>query len=519
VRWLAASVAALGLTLTLVVVARSQEAEPADPGAVEDDDAVDSATAYPAPPPGVDPAKWLSERVEALILTHPELAGARVGVTVTDLARDKVLVARQADAAFSIASTAKLATTAAALTLLGGAHRYETGLFADEKPTDDDPEVIHGDLVLRGGGDPELSTSDLDDLVVQLRRRGVQRIEGGLVIDASLFDDDHVPPAFDDKRDDAAFRAPICAASLDQNAVGLWIVPGRSDGAPVHVELSAGGDSIALDNQALTTDQGRTSLRLKTKVLEGKPPRLELTLTGTLRRDAAPAFMHKRIDAPEYFIGATLRARLAAHGIKVGRQRLTLGPTPARARLLAMHVSAPLAVILRDLGKRSDNFVAEMILRGLGVTEGGPPASSAAAVARVHQTLVRFGWPEGSYRLDNGSGLYDATSVSPHQLLTLLAAVWRTFAIAPDFVAQLSQAGADGTLARRFPDGPAHDMIRAKTGTLDDVIALAGYAGRSSGPPLAFVVLLNDVPRGQKRAARALVDEIAQSVAATAQVP
>jgi D-alanyl-D-alanine carboxypeptidase/D-alanyl-D-alanine-endopeptidase (penicillin-binding protein 4) len=140
----------------------------------------------------------------------------------------------------------------------------------------------------------------------------------------------------------------------------------------------------------------------------------------------------------------------------------------------------------------------------------------------VHAWLAEAGLPEGSYRYDNGSGLYDSNRFTPRQLTTILRRAYRDFRTSSDFVAALAVSGADGTLEKRGargvsprePDrfggpGPAERYVRAKTGSLDDVSALAGYAGAVGRAPLAFAVVVNGMPKSAARAARALADEIA----------
>jgi D-alanyl-D-alanine carboxypeptidase/D-alanyl-D-alanine-endopeptidase (penicillin-binding protein 4) len=500
----------------------AQPALPAPPAEPDDDEGADDLTATPRPPAGLAPAAraaWLDQRIDDIVAAHPELGHARIGVAVVDTATGALLAERAGDQQLRIASVSKVLTAAAALSLQGGQHRYVTALLADERTRSPDRAVIAGDLVLRAGGDPTLTTLDLDDLASDLAAAGLRRVQGALVIDVSAFDGQTLPPAFDQKDDAAAFRAPIAAAALDADAVTITVVPGATDGAPARATTSAGGSYLELVVEAVTTERGRTALAVATEVLPDNPPRLKLTVSGTMRTDATPSRIRRRIDSPHHFLGETFRQRLAAHGIRVGQPRLAFRAASLRARLIAVHESEPLAVVLRALGKHSNNFVAEMVLKGLAVTRGGPPATFAQALTLAQGALARLGLPPGSYRLDNGSGLYDSSAVSARQLSTVLVSAWRDFALAPDFVAHLSQAGVDGTLTRRMTDGPARGVVRAKTGTLDDVIALAGYAGSTRGQPLAFAVVVNGLTRRDARAARGLCDQVAQAAAALAATP
>src|SRR6185436_20238589 len=118
------------------------------------------------------------------------------------------------------------------------------------------------------------------------------------------------------------------------------------------------------------------------------------------------------------------------------------------------------------------------------------------------------------YRADNGSGLFDATEVSARQLTTLLRAARRDYRVGPDLLASLPIGGVDGTLAKRWHGHPARGRVRAKTGTLDKVVTLAGYVAIDSEHPLGFAILVNDIPPGQRASARTAADEIIDALVA-----
>src|SRR5262249_43382783 len=131
------------------------------------------------------------------------------------------------------------------------------------------------------------------------------------------------------------------------------------------------------------------------------------------------------------------------------------------------------------------------------------PATWDDGRAALHGYLAKIGMPAAGYRADNGSGLFDATAVSARQITALLRAAHADYRVGPDLVASLPVGGVDGTLARRWHGRPALGRVRAKTGTLDKVVTLAGYIAIDSEHPLGFAILVNDVPAGQRASARA----------------
>jgi D-alanyl-D-alanine carboxypeptidase/D-alanyl-D-alanine-endopeptidase (penicillin-binding protein 4) len=124
---------------------------------------------------------------------------------------------------------------------------------------------------------------------------------------------------------------------------------------------------------------------------------------------------------------------------------------------------------------------------------------------------TNVGLAKGSFRYENGSGLFDSNGFTPEQMVRVLSTAYRDFRIGPDFVSSLSIAAADGTLRRRMVAGPAARHVRAKTGTLAHVSALAGYVAVDSRAPLCFAVFVNDVPKWRVNDARSLADSIATS--------
>ncbi len=494
--------------------------------AAEEESSAATAASMAGPPAGATLAirdAWLASRVDAALASRPELASARVGIAISDAQSGRELVARRGDDAFNVASNAKLVTAAAALTKLGPEYRFRTALYADERKPPGTPGarpprpgILAGDLVLRGGGDPLLDTAALAEMCDQLARSGLKTIEGSLVVDATFFDEVGLPPAFAQKLEDAAFRAPVSATALNRDAVLLHVWPGDAAGAPARAEADPASDYIVIVNEAVTVGEGRTSIRIAARGLpeaDGQPARTELRVRGTIRADAEAQTARKRVEHPERYAGETLRALLAARGIRVTRKPLLYRPASLTARPLAEHLSEPLGVIVRELGKHSDNFVAETVLKTLAAEASGTPGTWANGVAAAHAWLEGVAMLKpGGYRLDNGSGLYDASRFSPRQMVAVLRAAWRDFRIGPDYVAALALAGADGTLARRMVGGPAERLVRAKTGTLKDVICMSGFAGGAGRPPVAFAVLVNDVPAGAGKKARALGDEIATAI-------
>lgn len=505
--------AALAVSSISVAMAHAQGARPAatalrDP---DDEDAAGSAARLlvaPANPKAR--VQWLRERVTAAIAAQTKLARARIAVSVVDLATGNELVAQNADRAMSLASTAKLLTASAALAGLGGGFRWRTSVYGAEP---DDKGVVAGALYVKGRGDPMLGVAELRALAADVAARGVRAVDR-LVLDGSYFDDVIDPPHFDDqKTETAGFRAPVASFGVARSTITVKVVADPGGRATVTLDPEP-GDAIRLVNKGVTSvTQGRTRIEVAVKP---RPRHVELEVAGQIRWAEGSWEIRKRVPDPARFAGEILRRALIAHGVKVKARTIGNGLVPATAKLLAAHDSVPLTEVVRHMNKLSDNYLAECVMKTLGAeTKTTPgPATWADGRAALHAYLRKIGMPPTGYRVDNGSGLFDATEVSAKQVTSLLRAAYKDYRVGPDLIASLPVGGVDGTLARRWHGRPAQGRVRAKTGTLDKVSAIAGYLAIDSGHPLGFAVLVNDIPPGQRASARTAADEIVDALAA-----
>ncbi|MBK9030004.1 MAG: D-alanyl-D-alanine carboxypeptidase/D-alanyl-D-alanine-endopeptidase [Myxococcales bacterium] len=512
--------------------ARSQAADPPPvdgdagvaapaPESDEDDQGDDGGVALPPAP--ADPAArraWLTQQLDGAVAAAPALARAAIGAVVVDVTTGEVLWGHDADRPQPLASVQKVLTTTAALRALGPSFRWRTTIYGEQ--FDPATGVVDGDLIVRGRGDPTFGSRDLAVMARDLRWRGVETVTGDLVFDGSYFDDVDEPPRYADQpKERAGYRAPIAAASLERNAVTVVVVADRVGLGLARVSLDPpGGDHVRLiEDGVVTVATGRTRISVGTTV---KRDHLELRVSGQIAAADAVWFGRRRIDDPTAQFGEALRIALADAGIRVRGKRLVrraLAPT-AKVTILAEHESAALADVVRAMAKASDNFLAETVLKTIGAearaAAGGGPATWADGLAVVHQLLVDAGAPAGGFRVENGSGLYDASSVSASAVAKVLVAGWRDFRVGPELASALAIGGVDGTLRRRFTGPEVRGRVRGKTGTLAAVSSLAGLAGADGLHPLAFVVLIDALPAGTRPVARQLQDAIATAALAYA---
>ena len=465
------------------------------------------SSSVPASAPASARAPEIEAGVRALVSDH-SLKDAQIGVVVLDCDTGNVLAQAGEHVLLNPASNAKLYTAAAALAILHGSHRYQTTLSGTIK------SGTATGLVLRGHGDPSLRSQDLWALVQELKAHGARKVDGDIVVDQRFFDEQTTPPAFEQQPNEwASFRAPVSAVAVNENTVTLTIRPQSAGSNAVAVFDPPG--FVDVEGTVKTVDSGADTVGLDLAKTGEGGRRLSAKLSGAVAADSHLVRYTRRVDDPQLLAGYALRAILEEAGLKgTGDVKLSASSgkdaKEGKGSVLARHESEPLSTLLYALGKNSDNFYAEMIFKSLAAEAKTRPAKSQDAAEIVTSWIEKNGLGDTGFVVKNGSGLFDANRTTAHSMSKLLRFVWQDPGLRSEFVAQLSIGGVDGTLHKRFRDLRAHRAVRAKTGTLDDSIALSGYV---LGPPgkgtIAFAILFNKVS-GRGGSARGAADKLVE---------
>ncbi|MEE9382300.1 MAG: D-alanyl-D-alanine carboxypeptidase/D-alanyl-D-alanine-endopeptidase [Nannocystaceae bacterium] len=442
------------------------------------------------------------------LLAAKFLQNAQVGLSVIELPSRRVVYEHNGDTPLNPASNVKLVTSAAALSLLGPQHRYQTRVYAARDSVSDG--VVKGDLFLKGEGDPHLVTAHLYAIARKLRGAGIRRVTGGIVVDSTRFDHDGLPPGFDQKNEFASYRAPTGATSVNFNTFVLQVQPAPTvDDSPL-TQIFPPVTRVRVNNQATTAPGKRNRISVAAAEKSGT---LTLTLTGKLGVRARTARYRYPVADPSVYAGAVFRLTLGDAGIRVARKRIRSGTVPRGSVPLATHNSDPLGEYLRSINKLSNNFMAEQLLRTLAPGEG---ATAQAALDQIRTYLTSIGMSGEGLHIGNGSGLYDNNRITTHQMTYLLATMAADFRYAAEFMSSLSTMGIDGTAKSRLRGTTAAGWVRSKTGTLEGVSALSGYVGAPTARRFAFSFLLNDLGKRDTRRARALQDRVVELLAEAA---
>jgi len=438
------------------------------------------------------------------VLARTPMGQARAGLLVQSLEDGETVFAHRADDLLNPASNVKLVTAAAALHALGPAHRFETAFLSGEPLKGGRAAVLY----VRGRGDPTLTTERLHGLAAELFHAGLREV-GDLACDDTWFEPSLRPPGFDQEDGDRGYLSPPGALSVNSNAVTVYLRGGDAPGSPATVELEPPATLFEVKSEVRTGPRGTRRLNV---LAETERDRVRLVVRG----EAPPGevmTLSRKVDLPALYTGHVLRRALEARGIRV-KGKVRLGAVPATAHLLLAAESEPLDAVLRKLNKHSSNFVAEMLLRALSAAAGDAPGTSAGGVREVEAFLEReVGLPRGTSVMRNGSGLNDANRFSARQLVKLLAWAHARFPTMPEYLASLPVAGRDGTLRSRMEGTAAAGNVRAKTGTLSHVSALAGYLVTAGGERMAFSFMVNDY-EGRAGPVVGALDALSAAVAA-----
>ena len=413
-------------------------------------------------------------------LRSAKIPASSSSIVVLPLSPGGVVIESNGSQPMNPASTMKLVTTYAALDLLGPAFTWRTEVFATGALNSD---VLEGDLVIRGSGDPTLVIENLWLMIQRIRGYGIREIGGDLVLDRSAFDPiTHDPGEFDGEPLRPYNTGPD-ALLLNFKAIRLDFVPeaGRRSARVIATPTLAG---MKLPERVRTGDGpcGEWRGRLKADFSDPMSP----DFRGEFPLACGERSWHLSLhDHGRYFAAAFGALWQGAGGVWAGTLRE--GQVPDDARRIAVHESRPLSEVIRDVNKFSNNVMARQIYLTLAGSGGKEPASATRAESALRAWCESRELAIPELALENGAGLSRNARISAAGLARVLRHAFAS-PLMPELMASLPLVGVDGTMRKRNgAAGNAH----IKTGLLVDVRAIAGYVHASSGRRYAVVAMIN----------------------------
>ena len=435
-------------------------------------------------------------RIPADLLGAMKSAGiptSAVSIHVQAVESTKPLLSMNAQTSVQPASLMKLITTAAALDLLGPDYRWSTRVYTNGTQNGD---VLQGDLIIRGSGDPRFSQQDLWQLLRRLRALGIRQITGDVILDRSLFASYKDDAAQFDQKPERAYNALPDALLLDTKSVLVQLVPDAAR-QRVRVTLEPYLTDFSLSAPTLSGGEcgdwrSQLGLRVEQKkiIFAGS-----YALSCGERTIAVHAYP---LSHNEYFDSSMRQLWREMGGSLQGVTRE--GVLPAQAQEITQWQSAALTDAIRDINKFSNNVMARQLLLTLAAERGYQPASKEAGAAVIRQWLIAKGINAAELVIDNGSGLSRADRLSAALLARILQAAWMSPTM-PEFIASLPLAGVDGTMRKRAEGLSVKSFAHIKTGSLTEVAGIAGYVTTRSGKRMIVVCIVNHSEAGKLKEA------------------
>jgi len=464
------------------------------------------------------------------------------GILITDRDTGQTLYEVNSDHFFTPASNAKLVVTALALATLGPDYKFHTTLESNAELKDNGR--LSGDLVLMGRGDPDISNRRLPyvvgaehegavdrvlaEMVDQAAAGGLKQVEGDIIADDSYFPYDPYPADWTIGDTFFRFGAPVSAIAFNDNTISVEVMPASHAGelATIVTQPAAAIDSFSHEINTAPSG-GEPDL-----AVVREPGKDFVFLRGTIPLGHEPVFLDLAMTSPGETAALTLKQLLEARGVKVvGAAQVRHSPPPETTAsgdpvlarpaqktagppntVLADHVSAPLIEIVRVTNKISHNLHAELLLRTVGQENFGV-GSTAAGLKIEREFLHQAGVPDGDIVLSDGSGLSREDLVTPRGIVALLRYASKQ-PWGAQYISTLPIAGVDGTLENRMKGTPAVGRIDAKTGEVEHVRALSGFATTVGGERLVFSIFYNNNPlKGTETAAA--IDAVAKAMVET----
>jgi len=386
------------------------------------------------------------------------------------------------------ASTQKVITALAALLQLGADYRFTTTLESRGEVRDG---VLEGDLIARFGGDPSFKRQDLRNMVAALKRAGVEKIKGNVLIDTSIFASHDKAPGWPWNDMTQCFSAPPSAAIVDRNcfSVSLYSAPKANDLAYVRV---ASFYPITVLSQVRTLPRGSSEAQYcELDVVPGDLNRY--VLTGCLTQRADPLPLAFAIQDGAGYAGAILKQELTTAGITYDGSLMRQTQQNEPGTVIASKQSPPLHDLLRIMLKKSDNMIADTVFRTIGHNFYNVPGTWRAGADAVRQILrTKAGVDLGNSLVVDGSGLSRHNLISPATMMQVLQYIAQNDSQL-NFITMLPLAGHDGSLQYRagLHAAGVDGKVSAKTGSLQGVYNLAGFITTASGQRMAFVQYLS----------------------------
>ena len=390
------------------------------------------------------------------------------------------------------ASVIKVMTTYAAVLKLGFDYRWPTQFYTVGTLKNG---VLKGDLVVKGFGDPTLSSKDLISIVSNIKAKGIKKITGNIVIDRTYFAVGTKNNSGFDKHTYSPYNAMPDAMMFNERVSTICVTPNKN---VVRKKVVDGSYKITNKLQRVNKPcKGRYSW--PGVKIDNSSVIPEVILRGKISKKCGKRNICQVITKPYKSFYYALKDALKKAGVTVSG-KMRLNKVPSNANILFTHYSRSLEKIVSKTAKKSNNLYARHLLLFLGAKMYGAPATLSKGRQAIEYILRSKGaLGRGTLRIDNGSGLSRTAKLSAKLLAQMYDNAYSRYG--SRWMKTLSIAGVDGTIKRRFRGTVVKNRAWMKTGTLKRVKNIAGYVKSRSGRMYTVVIIVN-TKKGNWKAAQ-----------------
>jgi D-alanyl-D-alanine carboxypeptidase len=470
----------------------------------------------------------LSNQIESLIsLNSKNLSKTNYGIGVYSLNNKKWYFKKNIDSKLTPASTTKLFTTFALLKKNGKSFEIATEVYHDGKI--DSHGILNGNIYIKGKGDALFSTGDLEILADKVKNFGIKKITGNVYADGTFFDEQTERIVYSGDKDIVQATPKITALNIDRNTATIIVTAGNKPGEAPNVYVMPSSESHIIINNAKIGTVSKKKKKTNKKKSRGEiinsseinsvlpynelyagdfsnmmllsagagisvSTKLEadgkqkFIINGTIRPNSTYSYQHL-IANPPYTIAGAFKNRLKAGGITIeGKPDVIEKHNDSLDSKLTFLTDfrRPVFDVINIVNKDSDNYLAEILFKMIGANSGFLTNNAYGTRQITDSILHKCGIDSSECVLNDGSGLSRRNLITIESLINILKVSYKS-----DFYNELknslSIASLDGTLKKRFKQTFAESNLHAKTGTLRNVSALAGYVTTRDGEEFAFV--------------------------------
>ncbi|MET1014056.1 MAG: D-alanyl-D-alanine carboxypeptidase/D-alanyl-D-alanine-endopeptidase [Paenisporosarcina sp.] len=446
-----------------------------------------------------------------IIMNDSRMKAAASSVTIRKASNGEIVYQYYADKAITPASSLKILTASAALETLGENYRFSTDVLTNGNLASG---TLKGDLYLRGKGDPTLMKRDFDNFASILAKRGVKRISGNLLGDDTWYDTQRLSPGISREDESYYYAAQISALTLSPNAdydAGSVIVEAKPtvNGRASKATLTPATNIVRVVNKSKTVPKGyRNTLKIEREYGTNK-----IIITGNSPLTSAGKKEWIAVSNPTAYALDVFKKSLASKGIYFSSTSKVLrGKVPENAKVLVSKKSMTVKELMVPFLKLSNNTHAEVLAKEMGKVKYGVGSwNNGLKVMREYAGSV--GLDVNKWVFEDASGMSHTNKIPSSQLSLLLHHV-RSEPWYNSFLKGMPIAGGfdrfvGGTLRTRLKTAPAQNNVIAKTGSLDNVSALAGYAKTRDGEWLIFTIQTQNT----KSSTVPVIDRMAAAIA------